>query len=162
LADSITSRSAWHDFGVARRTWAAHLLGVVGVLCWLVGVCGFDPLLYAVAVIYPATSLTLMRSFAEHRAAFGVPERIAIVENTPLFGLLYLFNNLHIVHHAWPRLPWYRIPAIYRRYREQLIALNGGLLYDGYRDVARRFLLAPHDGVMHPFGRAPREATTAP
>lgn len=141
--------------GAARRVWARHALGVAAVLAWVWGVCGIDPLLYLAGVVYPAASLLLLRSFAEHRAAAGVPQRIALVENASVFGLLFLFNNLHVVHHVWPRVPWWRIPRLYRRHREALIAANGGLVYDGYADVARRYLLTPHDSVMHPHGRAP-------
>ena len=139
----------------ARRVWAPHLLGVAAVLAWVWGVCGMNPLLYLAFVVYPAASLMLIRSFAEHRAAEGVRERIAIVENAPVLGLLFLNNNLHLVHHAWPELPWWRIPRVYRAHRECLIAANGGLVYDGYLDVARRFWLSPHDKVLHPLGRAP-------
>ena len=145
----------WRGEGAARRVWAAHALGVAAVLGWVWGVCGIHPLLYLFAVVYPATSLLLLRSFAEHRAAAGVPQRIALVENAPVMGLLFLFNNLHVVHHVWPRVPWWRIPGLYRRHRDALIAANGGLLYDGYADVARRYLLTPHDAVLHPQGRAP-------
>lgn len=139
----------------AWRIWLPHLAGVACVLAWLWLACGINPLIYAVAVVYPALSLMLVRSFAEHRAAEGVRERIAIVEHAPVFGLLFLFNNLHSVHHAWPSAPWYVIPKLYRRHRARLISGNGGLLYNGYPDVARRFLLTPHDRVLHPLGRAP-------
>ena len=141
--------SAW-------RIWLPHLAGAAAVLAWLWGVCGIHPAIYAAAIVYPALSLMLIRSFAEHRAAEGVRERIAIVEHAPVLGVLFLFNNLHSVHHAWPAAPWYRIPALYGRHRARLLEANGGLLYDGYRDVARRFLLTPHDRVLHPLGRAPR------
>lgn len=140
--------------GLARRIWAHHVVGVAAVLAWVWALCGIPPLTYVLAVVYPATSLLLLRSFAEHRAAEGVPERIALVENAPVLGMLFLFNNLHVVHHAWPRVPWYRIPRLYRRTRAGLIAANGGLLYDGYADVARRYLLAPHDSLLHPHHRA--------
>ena len=136
-----------------RRIWARHAAGVAGVVAWL-ALCGFDALGYAL-VVYAATALLLIRSFAEHRAAFGVGERIALVENATLLGPLFLFNNLHAVHHAWPGVAWYRIPALYRRNRGRLIAANGGLVYDGYLDVARRYLLTPHDRLLHPLGRAP-------
>ena len=39
--------------------------------------------------------------------------------------------------------------------RERLIAANGGLVYDGYLDVARRYLLRPYHGPLHPLDRAP-------
>lgn len=145
----------------AHRIWAWHSVGVCAVLAWLWGVCGMNPLLYLVGVVYPATALTMIRSFAEHKAADRVEERIAIVERAPVLGLLFLHNNLHVVHHLAPSLPWYRIPALYRRERARLVASNGGLLYDGYADVARRFLLTPHDRVLHPRGRAPMGADAA-
>jgi hypothetical protein len=52
-------------------------------------------------------------------------------------------------------LPWYSIPAWYRQNRERLIRENNGLVYDGYLDVARRYLFRPHDRLLHPLGRAP-------
>jgi fatty acid desaturase len=140
----------------SRRVWGPHLLGVAVLFAWVWGVCGMAPLIYLLGVVYPATSLMMIRSFAEHRAAEGVRERIAIVENAPLLGLLFLNNNLHLVHHAWPEVSWWRLRRIYRRHRTRLVAANGGLVYDGYLDVARRFWLTPHDRLLHPLGRAPR------
>lgn len=153
--------SVWHNEPRQCRIWTGHLLGVTAVVAWLWLVCGFDLIAYGFLVVYPAMSLALIRSFAEHRAAMAVPERIAVVEDAPLFGLLFLHNNLHSVHHAWPRVPWYRIPQLYRRHREQLLRENGGLLYRGYWDVARRYLLKPHDRVIHPYlGAAPAQTPT--
>jgi fatty acid desaturase len=140
---------------VARRAWRSHLLPLALTLAWLVLVCKMSLVFYVFAIVYPAASLMLLRSFAEHRAASEVYERTAIVENAPLFGLLFLYNNLHAAHHELPTLPWYRIPAWYRENRERLIRDNGGLVYDGYLDVARRYLLRPHDRLLHPLGRVP-------
>ncbi len=150
-------RALRHGHPGAWRVWGPHLLGVALMVVWLGGVCRLNPLLYVVFVAYPAVALLLIRSFAEHKAARGVRERIAIVEHAPVFGLLFLYNNLHLVHHAWPELPWYRIPAIYRQYRDRFVAGNGGLVYDGYFDVARRFLITSHDRLLHPHGGVPRD-----
>ena len=97
----------------------------------------------------------MIRSFAEHRAANGVFERTAIVENAPFFGLLFLYNNLHAAHHEEPMMPWYEIPNWYRANRERLIRENNGLVYNGYWDVARRFFWVSHDRPQHPSDRAP-------
>ncbi len=142
----------------ARRVWAEHLLWCIPVVLWVTVVCGMPLWLYILAFVYPGTSLMLVRSFAEHRAAEGVAERTAIVENAWILGPLFLFNNLHAVHHEAPTVPWYRIPAWYAANRERLVRENGGLVYDGYLDVARRFLLRSHDGAVHPFGRVKRGA----
>ena len=141
-----------------RRLWAAHGLHAGLVLAWTWGVCGIAPWLYLAAFVYPGFALVLMRSFAEHRAGEGVRERIAVVEHAPLLGLLYLHNNLHAVHHETPQLPWYAIPAGYRANRARLLAQNGGLVYRGYLDVARKFLLTPHDHPVHPHGRVAQAA----
>jgi fatty acid desaturase len=145
----------WRGSPVARRAWRSHLMPLAITLIWLVLVCKMSLAFYLCAIVYPATSLMLLRSFAEHRAASEVVERTAIVENAPILGLLYLYNNLHAAHHELPTLPWYEIPAWYRHNRDRLVRHNGGLVYHGYLDVARRYLLRPHDRLLHPFDRAP-------
>jgi fatty acid desaturase len=47
-------------------------------------------------------------------------------------------------------LPWYRIPSTYKRDRDSILEANGGLLYAGYGDVARRYLLREHHEPAHP------------
>jgi len=138
-----------------RSIWLAHLWGVAVILLWLKLICGMSVLYYVVGVVYPGTALLLIRSFAEHRASDGVFERTAIVENASFLGLLFLYNNLHAAHHAEPTLPWYSIPAWYRAHRARLIAENGGLVYNSYLDVARRYFLRHHDKPLHPSNRAP-------
>lgn len=142
---------------LARRIWAGHAVAVAVVLAWVVLVCGLSPLVYVAAFVYPGTALMLVRSFAEHRAESAVEERTAIVENAPILGLLFLYNNLHAVHHERPMMPWYEIPAWYRANRDRLVRENGGLVYDGYLDVARRYLLTAHDTAVHPLGRVPQD-----
>ena len=140
-----------------RRIWAWHGLGAAAVLFWVVGVCHMNPFYYLFGIVYPGTAILLLRSFAEHRAQEGVFERTAIVENSRFFGPLFLFNNLHAAHHERPLIPWYELPGWYKANRERLLGANGGLVYNGYGEVARRFLFTPHDVNVHPFlgdGRA--------
>ncbi|WP_429809604.1 fatty acid desaturase [Ensifer sp. B1-9] len=132
------------------RIWRAHAAGVAVVLVWIVAVCGLPLWLYLFGFVYVGAALTRLRSYAEHRYAGHHDERTAIVEGTPLFGLLFLYNNLHVLHHQRPGIPWYQIPGLYRRHRVALLTINGGLVYRGYLDVARRFLLKPHDDPRHP------------
>jgi fatty acid desaturase len=155
------AEALWQDSLAARRAWRSHIAPLVLVLLWLVVVCKMSLVFYVFGIVYPAASLMLLRSFAEHRAASGVYERTAIVENAPVLGLLYLYNNLHAAHHELPNLPWYLIPGWYRQNRERLIQENGGLVYDGYVDVARRYLLRPHDNLLHPLDRVPVGGTLA-
>jgi fatty acid desaturase len=91
-----------------------------------------------------------VRSFAEHRAMPEAERRTAIVEGAWILGPLFLFNNLHAAHHLRHRVPWYQLPRFYRLNRAALIERNGGLVYHGYFDVVRRYLVRPHDQPIHP------------
>jgi len=144
------------DAGV-RLAWLEHLLWCVPVLLWVKFACGMPIWIYVLAMVIPSTALLLVRSFAEHRARPGVRQRIAIVEHSWLLGPLYLFNNLHSLHHEMPGIPWYRYHAHYGTQRARLIAENGGLVYCTYFDVARRYLFRPHDALGHPGTRAPAD-----
>jgi fatty acid desaturase len=143
-----------------RAAWLEHLLWCVPVLLWVMVVCRIPLWIYLLTMVVPSLSLLLIRSFAEHRARPSVPNRTAIVERSWLLGPLFLFNNLHALHHAEPLIPWYDYNARYRVVRERLLVENGGLVYLTYFDVARRFLFRPHDVLTHPTGRVPR-ATAA-
>ena len=138
------------------RIWCRHMVAVALLLAWVCGICGMSLWVYLLAFAYPGTALILLRSFAEHRAEENVRERVALVENAPVLGLLYLNNNLHAAHHEAPLLPWYQIPAWYRAHRQRLLADNDGLVYNGYGDVAWRYFLTPHDQPVHPAGRVVR------
>jgi fatty acid desaturase len=139
-----------------RRAWAVHLALCVPVVYWVVAVCHIPIWVYVLGMVMPGYSLLLVRSFAEHRAYAEVPKRTALVERSWILGPLFLFNNLHALHHREPLIPWYAYPARYREARSRLLEENGHLLYVTYFDVARRFLLLPHDQPVHPQGRAPR------
>jgi len=91
--------------------WGVHVVAV-GLLFWIIsGVCGFVWWQYVLVVAYPGMSLGLLRAFYEHRAAVDSAQRTASVESNLVFGMLFLYNNLHVVHHRMPAMPWYDIPA---------------------------------------------------
>ena len=139
--------------GTARRVWAWHMLWVALLLAWVVFVCKMPLWQYLAGFVYCGTALALVRSFAEHKARDHVDLRTAIVENSPLFGLLFLNNNLHVVHHRWPTVPSYRLTRLYRQNRSDILAANGGLVYHGYGQVFRRYLFAQYDHPVHPAER---------
>jgi fatty acid desaturase len=94
-------------------------------------------------VAYPGLSLGLLRAFTEHRAAADSQERTASVESNVVFGLMYLYNNLHVAHHLKPAMPWYDIPRFYRENRSDLLERNGQFTYRGYAQLARRYFFVP-------------------
>jgi fatty acid desaturase len=132
--------------------WLVHLPAAGITLAWVSVVCGMPLGVYLLAFAYPGTSLMLLRSYLEHRAHETVDT--AIVEAGPVMSLLYLNNNLHAAHHAEPGLAWYRLPAWYRQRRDQLLAANRGYCLDGYGIIARRYLLAAKESVVHPLVRS--------
>lgn len=147
--------NAWRGEHGIRVVWIEHLLWCIPVLFWLKVICGIPLWLYFLAMVIPANAIQLIRSFAEHRAQPGVRERVAIVEGSWILGPLFLFNNLHSLHHESPGIPWYECPGRYRRERARLIAENGGLVYRTYFDVTRRYLFRRHHVLVHPTGRVP-------
>ncbi len=132
-----------------------HACETAAVLAYVVGVCGMPFWLYGLGFAYGGTALALIRSFAEHRAADAVERRTAIVEGSFLLGPLFLFNNLHVVHHLRSNLPWYELPRWYRLNRAAVLERNGGLVYRSYFEVARRYLFRPYDAPTHPGGANP-------
>jgi len=136
-------------------SWARFAVGLAGVLWFVSAVAGMPVWKYYLLFVYPGLSLGLLRAFIEHRWGEQPEERVAVVESNWLFGLLFLWNNLHIVHHLDPALPWYEIPGAYRRRREEFLGRNGGYLFKGYGEIARRWLLRPVFVPVHPTGGPP-------
>jgi fatty acid desaturase len=132
------------------RDVTLHVVEAAIILFWVIGVCKMPIGEYVLCFAYAGTSLAMVRSFAEHRAASPIERRTAIVEDSWLLGPLFLFNNLHLAHHLRPTIPWYALPRWYAANRDALIERNGGLLYVTYFDVLRRYLLRPHDQELHP------------
>jgi fatty acid desaturase len=65
-------------------------------------------------------------------------------------AFLFLNNNLHVVHHMHPKLPWYRLPRIYWNNREAYLGRNAGYSYPGYGAIFRAHLWRAKDPVPHP------------
>ena len=56
-------------------------------------------------------ALLKIRTYLEHRAHEAPRARTVIIEDRGPLALLFLNNNLHVVHHCHPAVPWYRLPA---------------------------------------------------
>jgi fatty acid desaturase len=128
--------------GVGRRRvlWARHALGVFLILGWLVAVCHIPLGFYIAFLVYPSISLGLLRSFAEHRADTDARRRTRAVEAGSFWSLMFLNNNLHIAHHAHPRVSWYRLPYVWAAMRETLSAPEL-ILTGGYLEVMKRYFV---------------------
>lgn len=133
-----------------RGLWLRHAAGALVVVAWTAGICGVPLATYLGLMVYPSLSLALLRSFIEHRAASDPRQRTAVVEAHPAWALLFLNNNLHIAHHARPKLPWYELPRFWRQLRPAAAGCPGVLFSGGYAEVLRRYLFRSADAAEHP------------
>lgn len=131
--------------------WLHHLAGLAVVL-WLLTLTPMPLWAYAAAA-YGAFSILKIRTFAEHRAHEEAPMRSVLVEDRGPLAFLFLNNNLHIVHHSHPGVPWYRLPRLYARNRAEYLHRNGGYLYRSYGQLFRAHFLRRKDPVPHPLWR---------
>lgn len=129
--------------------WAWHLPGLGLVAAWLWAMPGMGWGAYLGAA-YAAYGVLKIRTFLEHRAHQKVRGRSVIIEDRGPLAWLFLNNNLHALHHASPGAPWYRLPALYRTRRDEVLRRNEGYRFASYAEVFARFLLRAKDPVPHP------------
>jgi fatty acid desaturase len=108
------------------------------------------PLWAYLAACYAGLSILKIRTFLEHQAHERARARTVIIEDRGLLAFLFLNNNLHVVHHMHPKLPWYRLPQIYFNNRDKYLRRNDGYRYASYGEIFRRHLLRAKDPVPHP------------
>ena len=130
-------------------SWGLHALGFVPVLVWLWGFTEM-PVWGWVAAAYLGYSLLKIRTYLEHRAHEAFRARTVIIEDRGPLALLFLNNNLHVVHHMHPTLPWYELPALYARKAEHYRRRNDSYVYRNYAEIFRKYLFTAKDPVPHP------------
>jgi fatty acid desaturase len=140
--------------------WVRHFIGLVLMLLLVTKVSEMSVFQYLAEFVYPGLIFGMMRSFTEHRWGERPSERTAVVESNWVFGLLFLWNNLHAVHHVFPTLPWWKVPRVWRQHRERIQAYNGGFVFGGYSEIARRWLITPNFIPVHPPSLASKNAVS--
>lgn len=145
-------RSEWRGAMAGDRAiwlaWALHGVGVAVVL-WVVAVSPVPVWAYVIAA-YAGLSILKIRTFLEHRAHERSRARTVIIEDRGPLALMFLNNNLHVVHHMHPNAPWYRLPALYDMGRERYRAVNDTYVYRSYGEIFRRYFFRAKDPVPHP------------
>jgi len=140
-----------HSFGIA-KSWTLHLVGIF-ILATLVANYSAIPIWQLVAAAYLGISFLLIRTFLEHQASPDHGERTVVIEKLCPIAFLFLYNNLHWLHHDRPGLAWYQLPAAYREDREQIIRSNRGYVYNSYLEIIRKYFFHAKEPVKHPFLR---------
>ncbi|MEM6462905.1 MAG: fatty acid desaturase [Pseudomonadota bacterium] len=131
------------------QAWLLHIVLLVPVL---VVVFLWSGLLLPVyfASAYAGMSLLMVRTYLEHQAEESVRGRSVIIEDRGPFSFLFLNNNLHAVHHAYPAVAWHQLPSLYRRNRERFLAMNKGYFFRSYGEIFRLFAFRRKEPVVHP------------
>ena len=129
-------------------SWAIHAVtaGMVVSLVWLSAL----PLWAYLVACYGGFSLLMVRTYLEHQAEESVRARSVIIEDRGPFSLLFLNNNLHAVHHAYPAVAWHQLPSLYRRHRERFLNMNKDYRFSNYAEVFRRFAFCRKEPVAYP------------
>jgi fatty acid desaturase len=132
-----------------RAAWAWHVPAVALAAAWVAWAP--MPAWAWVLACYAGMSLLKIRTFLEHQAHERVRGRTVVIEDRGPLAWLFLNNNLHVVHHMHPRVPWYRLPGLYAANRDRYLARNEGYVFPSYAEVFRRYLIRAKDPVPHPF-----------
>jgi fatty acid desaturase len=148
----------WRAIRAGDRTvllgWLWHIPALALVIWWMAAL-GQMPVWAFVLASYAAISILKIRTFLEHQAHLRARGRTVIIEDRGLLAFLFLNNNLHVVHHMHPKLPWYRLPALYFANRDRYLARNDGYMFPSYGAIFRRYLFKAKDPVPHPLWRRP-------
>lgn len=102
------------------REWRLHqaVHGAVCLAVWSAVALDHGAEVFALYVI-PATISRLMigifLSWLPHAPwLHGDRHRVALLRRNRLLALFAVGHHLHLIHHLWPRVPFYRYPALYR------------------------------------------------
>lgn len=135
-----------------RRVLLGYLLHIpaVAVVLWWMAILGQMPTWAFLLATYAALSILKIRTFLEHRAHEDARGRTVIIEDRGLLALIFLNNNLHVVHHMHAAVPWYRLPKLYRANCDRYLSRNGDYRYRSYAEVMRRYFWRAKDPVPHP------------
>jgi len=137
------------DWTSLRLTWEPRILSILRIMTGLLFLqTGLNKLFN-----FPATPTHVPYQFSSLFSSLspGVQGPIEVVGGLLIvFGLLYLYNNLHVAHHLKPTMAWYDIPGFYRDNRVELLENNAHFVYKGYGELARRYLFVPVFSPVHP------------
>lgn len=131
-----------------RIAWMLHIGGLVPVLLIIHYLFDMPLWLYGL-LAYVSLSILAIRSFCEHQWSEHPDGRTVIIEKSVL-GLLFLNNNLHLVHHKRPTEPWYHLPRLYREQPEEWQRMNDGYVFRNYFAVLKAFGVRSKEPVVHP------------
>jgi fatty acid desaturase len=142
------------------RAWLLHAAGLAIVLPVIHFAFAMPVWLYVLVPVWLGQAIISVRTYAEHQWSERPDGRTIIVERSPL-ALLFLNNNLHLVHHKMPNVAWYRLPALFAERREEWLRMNGGYVFPNYLALFAVYALRAKEPVVHPVLRRTPEPARA-
>ncbi|MCP4881856.1 MAG: fatty acid desaturase [Gammaproteobacteria bacterium] len=130
------------------QSWLPHFALSAGLLIWLQEQ-GIAWWYYVLVCVWPGLSLTLMRSYLEHRPESDNHRRTALVEGNWFTNTLYMAVNIHQVHHEHASLAWFMVKPYYLANKDYVLAKNGGYYYRGYGQIMQQFLVKQKDSPIY-------------
>jgi len=131
-------------------TWFFHLFAssliLLAVYMW-----SNIPVWAYLMCCYAGYSVLTVRTFLEHQANESVRARTVIVEDKGPLSFLFLNNNLHLVHHAYPTVAWYELPKMFEKNRDRFIMMNKGYNFKSYVEIFKRYSFSKKEPVAYPF-----------
>jgi fatty acid desaturase len=133
--------------------WGGHAI-LCFILLFAISSKGSISVAAYLACAYFGMSILMIRTFLEHQAHKDMRGRSVLIEDNGPLRFLFLNNNLHAVHHAYPSLAWYRLPVIFKLHRDRFLQMNKGYHYRSYGDVFRKFTFSRKEPVVFPLDRS--------
>jgi len=156
VGQAVFMQSEWQAARAGDRAvwvaWALHVPGALAVLAWVIWMTEMPVWAYLIAA-HIGLGLLKIRTFLEHQAHERARARTVIIEDRGPMAFLFLNNNLHVVHHMHPRVPWYRLPQLYRANKARYLDRNNGYRYGSYAEIFGKYLFRAKDPVPHPLWR---------
>ncbi len=149
---SVIGFVRWEAANGDRQTlfiWIAHIVTAAALLGAIVWSAALPVWAYLICC-YAGYSLLMVRTFLEHQAHSSIRARTVIVDDKGFFAWLFLNNNLHVVHHAYPKMAWYKLPGIFERNRAGFLAMNKGYYFESYWEIFRRYAFSRKEPVLYP------------
>lgn len=158
IGQLVFMRSDWQAARAGDRTvwlaWALHVPGVLLVLAWVILATDMPIWAYLISA-HIGLGLLKIRTFLEHQAHDKARARTVIIEDRGPLAFLFLNNNLHVVHHMHPRVPWYRLPKLYQQNKARYLNRNESYMYRSYAEIFGKYLFRAKDPVPHPLWKQP-------
>lgn len=121
LSQKEQQAMAWLNILLA-TAWA-------GVYAWMISI---NPVAGLAAIALPhllVVLLTGLRPYLEHAGTEPELFRTSRTRISPLLSTVYFFNNYHLEHHLYPKVPCYNLPRVHRYLKSK-----------GYFEMANSFI----------------------